>query len=193
MDYCFPRSVIFPLFFHINTVYLHVFSAPGIKEDSVSGMGIYRMRMGILPQPVAFMFALGNPPEEYPIPVRDHFTDVFTIFFVRIGTIVGTFFPDDLHVFPEFEIPVADQVHVVIHGEMPIRLILFRQCYLPVLLGSHIISPNHSRTIVIPTMIDNDIPVITPHLMTYPVGRLTRVPACVARGIRAFFPDADDV
>ena len=98
---------------------------------------------------------------------------------MRIGSVVGAVLPDNLYVILELEVSVTDQVHLVIHGEMSVCVVIVRKRDLPVAAGGKLIAADHGGSVFIAAVVDDDRSVIAPHLVADPVSAFS----CIAPGI----------
>ena len=155
-------------------------------------MGVDRVRVSILSQPVAFMLTLRDPCESPLIPVGNDLADVFPVLLVGVRAVVRAVLPDDLYVPGELEISVADQIHGVIHGEMPVCVVIVRQRDLKIPLCGRLVSPHHRRAVFVPAVIDDDVPVVAPHLVADPVSAPPCVGARAAQRVISLRPHAAD-
>ena len=152
-----------------DAIHLHVLLAAAIEIDVGAGVVIDGMRMGVLSQPVAAMLAQGLPLEQAFIPVGNYARNVFTVLFMGVGTIVGAVLTHDFHIIGKLEIAVAAQYLLMVHCEMAVGFVFIGQCDFPIAVTAQIISSHQGRAVGIASVVDDDIPVVTPHLMADPV------------------------
>lgn len=174
-------------------------SHAAVEEDAVAGVGVDRVRMRVLAEPVGVMPTERNPAEDALIPVRLDLCDVGTVLSMRIRAVVGRVLALDDFLTRHPIVAVTGQIAAVVHQEVAVGIVLIRQGDFPEGAGRQAIgigvckvnvtTANHRGAVSIAAVVDDAASVVRPHLMADPVLPAPRIAARVTLRIAAFRPD----
>ena len=170
-----------------------------VEEDAVTGVGVDRVWVRVLAEPVGVMLTERNPVEDALIPVWLNLRDVGAILSMRIRAVVGRVLTLDDFFTRHAIVAVAGQIAAVVHQEVAVSIVLIRQGDFPecterqtVGIGIckvDVTAADHRRTIFVPAMVDDASSIVCPHLMADPVVPAPRIATRIPLRIVAFRPN----